>query len=418
MLGGADWYWQIPIKQRGQVLILGLAAMILLATLFFGVSSMGQRVRQQWYIQNVADDAASSAALLMSRQLNYLALSNRAIIGNQVAIAQWLGIASWVQMVKVLSLNTSSAVAWLPIANTVTRVLAGIMTVVSQVTDLGVQAASALHAATVSALSASQIAMVAAVNASLPRTIDDIVIQHQSNLTADVYQGLGILPFPVGWLTAVKMKTTANRQASNDFKRWTLASRDPFSRRRTYTVLDFFVIKIEKAGGTELKSLAGGRWNWYGLDTLSFFWNDFDFFGDSWNEKPLGAGSRASRSAYFQKYGSYGDSFKINKKASKRAYWRYHKGLPPLQLPFSYFRLNANPNSMKLAVIVKVTDPATQQTSFAKAETAFTRPKRVFPRRDGKREQANLFNALWFPRLIPLSAKDKLALAGKRYVQN
>ncbi len=81
--------------QRGQILPLGvlLLAVVLLALLF--MVNAGQTVAEKLRITNAADAAAYSAAVMEARALNYDAYANRAIVANQMAIAQMLGLSSW-----------------------------------------------------------------------------------------------------------------------------------------------------------------------------------------------------------------------------------------------------------------------------------------------------------------------------------
>jgi hypothetical protein len=55
----------------------------------------GRAVDEKLRITNAADSAAYSVALLEARALNYDAYANRAIVANQVAIAQAISLASW-----------------------------------------------------------------------------------------------------------------------------------------------------------------------------------------------------------------------------------------------------------------------------------------------------------------------------------
>ncbi len=57
----------------------------------------GQLTRHKMEVQNAADAAAYSAALLTARELNFMAYTNRAMIANQVSIGQFSAFKSWSQ---------------------------------------------------------------------------------------------------------------------------------------------------------------------------------------------------------------------------------------------------------------------------------------------------------------------------------
>ena len=57
-------------------------------------------------LQSTADAASYSVAVVEARQLNFMAYTNRAMIANQVAVGQAIGIMSWSYMLE-------QAVAWL-----------------------------------------------------------------------------------------------------------------------------------------------------------------------------------------------------------------------------------------------------------------------------------------------------------------
>jgi len=57
--------------------------------------TMGQQSIAKMKLQNTADAAAYSAVLAEARDYNFAAYTNRAIIANQVAVAQVVGLTSW-----------------------------------------------------------------------------------------------------------------------------------------------------------------------------------------------------------------------------------------------------------------------------------------------------------------------------------
>jgi hypothetical protein len=82
-------------RQRGQAVILVAVTAIILLLAALLVYNVGQLNLKKTKLQNTADSAAYSGALLMARSYNFAAYSNRAMVANQVAIAQMVSLASW-----------------------------------------------------------------------------------------------------------------------------------------------------------------------------------------------------------------------------------------------------------------------------------------------------------------------------------
>jgi Flp pilus assembly protein TadG len=89
--------------ERGQALVLGLFVLFMGTISLFFLFSTGQVAADKQRVTNTADAAAYSAALWRARVLNYDAYSNRAMIANEVAIAQSLTLSSEYQFNKNLA---------------------------------------------------------------------------------------------------------------------------------------------------------------------------------------------------------------------------------------------------------------------------------------------------------------------------
>lgn len=81
--------------QRGQALIFGIFVLVAgLAALFF-FFNVGQLSREKTKLVNTADAVAYSAGVVHARALNFNAYANRALIANEVLIAQMVSLSSW-----------------------------------------------------------------------------------------------------------------------------------------------------------------------------------------------------------------------------------------------------------------------------------------------------------------------------------
>jgi hypothetical protein len=95
-------------RQRGQALIYGMFVLIGgLAALFFFFNT-GQITREKTKLVNTADAVAYSAGLMQARALNFTAYGNRALIANEVLVAQMVSLSSWSKYIGKWSDNLAS----------------------------------------------------------------------------------------------------------------------------------------------------------------------------------------------------------------------------------------------------------------------------------------------------------------------
>jgi hypothetical protein len=82
-------------KQRGQAIVFVLLFMAILLVSAFALFKAGKITSNKMQLQNAADAAAFSMSTVEARDLNFAAYMNRAIVANEVAIGQLVGMASW-----------------------------------------------------------------------------------------------------------------------------------------------------------------------------------------------------------------------------------------------------------------------------------------------------------------------------------
>jgi Flp pilus assembly protein TadG len=82
-------------NQRGQALVFSLITVGIIILVMVTMYSMGQQSISKTKLQNTADAAAYSAVQAEARDYNFSAYTTRAMIANQVAVAQMVGLASW-----------------------------------------------------------------------------------------------------------------------------------------------------------------------------------------------------------------------------------------------------------------------------------------------------------------------------------
>ncbi|MBC7575162.1 MAG: hypothetical protein H7244_12610 [Herminiimonas sp.] len=84
-------------RQRGQALIYGMFVLIGSLTGLFFLFNTGQLASEKTKLVNAADAVAYSAAVMHARALNFDAYSNRALMANEVIVAQLVSLSSWAQ---------------------------------------------------------------------------------------------------------------------------------------------------------------------------------------------------------------------------------------------------------------------------------------------------------------------------------
>ena len=95
------------VAQRGQALVLALVLVFAGALGLFFLFSAGQVGATRQRLDNAADAAAWSAALWRARVMNYSAYANRAIVAQEVAIAQAVTLTSWAKYFETFTANAS-----------------------------------------------------------------------------------------------------------------------------------------------------------------------------------------------------------------------------------------------------------------------------------------------------------------------
>ncbi|EGF30926.1 hypothetical protein IMCC9480_608 [Oxalobacteraceae bacterium IMCC9480] len=91
--------------QRGQALIYGIFVLMGGLTALFFLFNTGQLSSEKTKLVNTADAVAYSAGVMQARALNFDAYSNRALVANEVLVAQMVSLSSWGQYVSTHANN-------------------------------------------------------------------------------------------------------------------------------------------------------------------------------------------------------------------------------------------------------------------------------------------------------------------------
>jgi Putative Flp pilus-assembly TadE/G-like len=82
-------------KQHGQAAVFVVLFSAILLVSAFAMFKAGKLTTNKMQLQNAADAAAYSMSTVEARDLNFASYMNRAIVANEVAIGQFVGLASW-----------------------------------------------------------------------------------------------------------------------------------------------------------------------------------------------------------------------------------------------------------------------------------------------------------------------------------
>ncbi|WP_374351284.1 TadE/TadG family type IV pilus assembly protein [Chitinimonas sp.] len=82
-------------NQRGQALVFSLLTAVVVILVLFATYNVGQQALAKMRLQNAADNTAYSVAIVQARDYNFSAYTNRAMVANQVSVAQVVGLTSW-----------------------------------------------------------------------------------------------------------------------------------------------------------------------------------------------------------------------------------------------------------------------------------------------------------------------------------
>lgn len=100
-------------RQLGQVLPLGLTLLVACLAAMLLMYSSARAVDEKLTVNNAADAAAYSAGIVQARALNYQAYVNRAIMANELAIAQSISLVSWLRYFETAVNNAAGIDAFI-----------------------------------------------------------------------------------------------------------------------------------------------------------------------------------------------------------------------------------------------------------------------------------------------------------------
>lgn len=384
---------------RGYLSAFMLPIIAGLLFLFLAITASQQTLQQRWHLQSAADGMVHSAATIMAREFNVLAVLNRAIIANQVAQAQLLGLSSWYRNIATASERLAQVTSWIPYVNAVTAQISQVIETVDQPLQGFIEIGLIAQEALISAIQVVQLMVRFSFAQIVPEALAELArLQGVESHSWSLVHSPGLIEFPWLWWTFIPPQSAA--RDDQRLAQLVRRSRDPFSTARSYNWFRAGLVKAAKTGGTELVLDEHGYWSWQALDTVALH-IDLLF---SQQEIPWGNGAAYRGDSIAQpQTAQFGASQRTNPRATRWALTD-QTDFGSINSPNYFDRTNLQASEWPSVIVIF-------DDVIAKAGVVYSRPLSVFPRRDDKPEQANLFNALWQPALQSLSTVEKMLIS-------
>lgn len=420
-------------RQGGQALVFLLGIMGALVAAMLVAHHAGQLANHKQRLLNTADAAAYSAATWEARTLNLEAYINRAVIANEVTIAQAVSLRSWSAYMRRLLDHIDGVSRFVPYLGQATRVLERLWVAVDDALQpmlTGAESAASFSERTLTGVQS----LVHASGFSAARDLAEQTVrandpQAHLSVASEALLGVGA----ASWLRLTTSYRGADRQRQ---KAVVESSLDGFTVERGFDTsppVVGLVARIRKRGGTDLI----GFDTWRGIDTLALHTRR-GLFGSMRERVPVGWGG-AENGRATPLGGRNGDSWRINPRTSAIALRdlraaRSYAGLPALRDIVEPAQHNERtvevvidlvsgpvaelPHAALRSARVAVPGAAPGQISsvlpreplhaISAAQVYFARPE---PRADGRRELPSLFNPYWQVRLAPVPARERALAA-------
>lgn len=301
---------QLSQKIEGYTMVLFLAfiASVLLAG--FSLYDNGTVAAERIRIQNTTDATAYSTVNVISRDMNFIAYTNRSMVANQVAIGQMVGLSSWFHMLdqSADNLDTVAKITYLfpPVGAFVNRITSAIRQATELAKNFVDKAATAVidygleYILTI--LSGAQDAFQVATFDMALATFNEVSkandVDIKKGLVASAYSMVKLVE---SWENEIERNNVASSKSGKANKRKTKrfrefanvvsSSRDRFTQNRSYNWLNpigidigivAYKLSIQKKGGSDFMQVKAKnkkfQWEWTAMDTVSV-WQDAKWIG-------------------------------------------------------------------------------------------------------------------------------------------
>jgi len=457
--------------QRGAALIYVAVMMLIVSLGVVYIFNAFKISNEKTRLQNTVDAAAYSVAVVEAKNLNFLAYTNRAMVANQVAAAQFISFMSWTRWLATTSDNITTVSSFFPPLYAFTGPINEAVAAYSEIVEGAMEVAITATNAIIQALSASQQIMNVATYAVALDTMRTVVNRNDADVNFLPSEMLALTSFASEHVAFSSRfspdfvrnngpdndsdEYDAHKQRSDEFRDVTLNSRDRFSsgESRSYTWLSanvpFSQYRLHKAGGTELTARDDDPdhdhslyYTWTAMDTLSFHQRDRDWDGwGSWHETPIGWGAaQTGEEVTLGRHHGTG-YWNRNEEASEALedyYPDYENDVGEFDGLRDFYDLedrgliddgpglvlmlvkanadnavrtseNVGVNAGRVNLEEDASMANNRMSALARAGTYFARPSGLWARDTGGREYGNLYNPYWQARLEEVTTAERTA---------
>lgn len=235
--------------QNGNVLpyVVAILAVLALAVQFvFNAFTLSNEATR---MQNTADAAAYSVATAIAQHKNFIALSNRSLVANQVAMAQVVSVVSWTRMTSTMATTVNDLGQYIPYVSAVTNYIEQVAKSVRAGVEVGAPGVAALIAFYTHAVSIIQKGAVKKIVGIVPDILAEVVEANDPDVDYS-FAGASLASLPSLHFSTSHRQHNCRREADKvkgggrvdhevvarcrKFRNVAMASRDGFSANRTY----------------------------------------------------------------------------------------------------------------------------------------------------------------------------------------
>ena len=390
---------------RGQALVFLLPLLLALVAAGYAAYEAGRRVHEKRRLVDAADAAALSAAAWQARALDFEAYTNRAIVANQVVVAQAVSVRAFSDYVNTLLPRAATITQWIPALGTATTTLAESWRSVDGLLQPTLSALETTASLGSYDLAAAQRFMHLATLEAVPTAVRAGLRAADANYELTPAGEAMLARWAIDWNGFASFYGGAWRWRPADV---VTRSLDGFTVERNFTVrplLGLDVLRVVKRGGTELLDFE----TWRALDTLSVHRRRNLLFG-SIRERDVIAWGGAQAGETTAQRGSHGGAYAANPQAARRAEASMIGNVGYRGLPSAYdLSVEQRQRFSPPRIVVRARlagEPAIH--AEAVATTSFARP---VERADRLEERPSLYAPFWRAQRVAARSDERLLAA-------
>lgn len=236
-------------KSRGNVLPYVVAILFVVALSVQYVFNAFKVTNESTRMQNTADAAAYSVANVFAQNNNFVALSNRSLVANQVTMAQVVTMVSWTRMTSTMANTVNDIGQFIPYVSVVTNYIEQIAEGSRNVVEAIAPAISKVIAGYIRSISYIQLAAVPLASVIAQDIMAEVVKGNDEDVDYS-FATASVLGAGAVHLSSFYGQSDCRREADKvrdgragnaetisrcrQFRNVTMASRDEFSSDRTY----------------------------------------------------------------------------------------------------------------------------------------------------------------------------------------